>query len=101
MLGEGCWTLKWMRGYISKFPHEGCSEVFVRMENLVPVILFLIGYPRELAMYLELELPKELVVVHLVFDVSILKKCMGDPSLIVATENVWIKYSLSYDEIPI
>ncbi|WMV58040.1 hypothetical protein MTR67_051425 [Solanum verrucosum] len=49
----------------------------------------------------ELELPQELAVVHSVFHVSMLKKCMGDPSLIIPTENIGIKDSLSYGEIPI
>ena len=30
-----------------------------------------------------------------------LKKCMGDPSLIIPTENIWIKDSLTYEEIPV
>ncbi|WMV59037.1 hypothetical protein MTR67_052422 [Solanum verrucosum] len=30
-----------------------------------------------------------------------LKKCMGDPSLIIPTKNIGIKDSLSYKEIPI
>ncbi|WMV32270.1 hypothetical protein MTR67_025655 [Solanum verrucosum] len=30
-----------------------------------------------------------------------LKKCIGDPSLIVQTENVGIKDNLSYEEIPV
>ncbi|KAK4730141.1 hypothetical protein R3W88_023129 [Solanum pinnatisectum] len=29
------------------------------------------------------------------------KKCMGDPSLIIPTENITIKDSLSYEEIPV
>ena len=33
----------------------------------------------------ELEPPQELAAVHQVFGVSMLKKCMGDPSLIVPT----------------
>ena len=33
----------------------------------------------------ELELPQELAAVHPVFHVSMLKKCLGDPSLIVPT----------------
>ncbi|WMV41177.1 hypothetical protein MTR67_034562 [Solanum verrucosum] len=49
----------------------------------------------------ELELPSELAAVHLVFHISMLKKCMGDPSLIIPTENIGIKDSLSYEEIPI
>ncbi|WMV30386.1 hypothetical protein MTR67_023771 [Solanum verrucosum] len=30
-----------------------------------------------------------------------LKKCMGDPSLIIPTEDIGIKDSLSYEDIPI
>ncbi|WMV46621.1 hypothetical protein MTR67_040006 [Solanum verrucosum] len=30
-----------------------------------------------------------------------LKKCMGGPSLIIPTENIGIKDSLSYDEFPV
>ena len=49
----------------------------------------------------ELELPQELEVVHLVFHISMLKKCLGDPSLIVPTENIGIKDNLSYEDVPI
>ncbi|WMV32436.1 hypothetical protein MTR67_025821 [Solanum verrucosum] len=47
----------------------------------------------------ELELPQELTAVHPVFHISMLKKCMGDPSLIIPTEDIGIKDNLSYDEI--
>ncbi|WMV55031.1 hypothetical protein MTR67_048416 [Solanum verrucosum] len=49
----------------------------------------------------ELELPLELGAVHLVFHISMLKKCMGNPSLIIPTEDIDIKDSLSYEEIPV
>ncbi|WMV45281.1 hypothetical protein MTR67_038666 [Solanum verrucosum] len=49
----------------------------------------------------ELKLPQELAVVHLVFHFSMLKKCMGDPSLIILTEDISIKDTLSYEEIPV
>ncbi|WMV54847.1 hypothetical protein MTR67_048232 [Solanum verrucosum] len=49
----------------------------------------------------ELELPQELVVVHPVFHISMLKKCMGNTSLIIPTEDIGIKDSLSYEEIPV
>ncbi|WMV46965.1 hypothetical protein MTR67_040350 [Solanum verrucosum] len=49
----------------------------------------------------ELELPQELAAVHPIFHVSMLKKCMGDPSLIIPTENIRIKDSLFYEEIPV
>ncbi|WMV09276.1 hypothetical protein MTR67_002661 [Solanum verrucosum] len=49
----------------------------------------------------ELELPQELAAVHLVFHISMLKKCMGNPSLIISIENIEIKDSLSYEEISV
>ena len=47
----------------------------------------------------EMELPLELATVHPVFHISMLKKCMGYPSLIILTSNVDIKVNLSYEEI--
>ncbi|WMV57587.1 hypothetical protein MTR67_050972 [Solanum verrucosum] len=44
----------------------------------------------------ELELPQELATVHPVFHISMLKKCMGDPLLIIPTEDIGINDSLSY-----
>ncbi|WMV55005.1 hypothetical protein MTR67_048390 [Solanum verrucosum] len=49
----------------------------------------------------ELELPQELAAVHPVFHVSMLKKCMGDPSLIIPNEDIGIKDRLSYEDIPV
>ncbi|WMV57919.1 hypothetical protein MTR67_051304 [Solanum verrucosum] len=49
----------------------------------------------------ELELPQELAAVHPVFHISMLKKCMGDPLLIIPTEDFGINDSLSYEEIPV
>ena len=39
----------------------------------------------------ELDLPHELVAVHPLFHSSMLKKCLGDPSLTVPTKNVEIQ----------
>ncbi|TMW80728.1 hypothetical protein EJD97_016037, partial [Solanum chilense] len=47
----------------------------------------------------ELELPKELAVVHPVFNIPILKKYLSNASLIVPTENVGIKVNLSFEEV--
>ncbi|WMV50532.1 hypothetical protein MTR67_043917 [Solanum verrucosum] len=49
----------------------------------------------------ELELPQELATVHPIFHISMLKKCMGDPSLIIPTEDICMKDSLSYVEISV
>ncbi|WMV55178.1 hypothetical protein MTR67_048563 [Solanum verrucosum] len=49
----------------------------------------------------ELELPQELAAVNPVFHISMLKKCIGDPSLILPTESIRINDRLSYEEIPI
>ncbi|KAH0661922.1 hypothetical protein KY284_026853 [Solanum tuberosum] len=49
----------------------------------------------------ELELPQELATVHSIFHISMLKKCMGDPSLIIPTEYIGINDSLSYEEISV
>ncbi|WMV45251.1 hypothetical protein MTR67_038636 [Solanum verrucosum] len=46
-------------------------------------------------------LPQELASVHLVFHISMLKKCIGNPSLIITTENISIKENLSYGEVPV
>ena len=47
----------------------------------------------------ELELPQKLAAVYPVFHVSIFKKCLGDPLLVVLADNVGIKDILSYEEV--
>ncbi|WMV07863.1 hypothetical protein MTR67_001248 [Solanum verrucosum] len=49
----------------------------------------------------ELELPQELAAVHPVFHISMLKKCIGDPSLILPTESIKVNDNLSYEEVPV
>lgn len=49
----------------------------------------------------ELELPLKLVVIHPLFYVSVLKKCLAVPSLLVPVESIGVKDSLSYERIPI
>ncbi|KAF3679337.1 CCHC-type integrase [Capsicum annuum] len=49
----------------------------------------------------ELELPSELASVHPVFHVSQLKKCIGDPIVVVPIQSIDIQNSLSYKEISV
>ncbi|KAF3627411.1 putative vicilin-like antimicrobial peptides 2-2-like [Capsicum annuum] len=49
----------------------------------------------------ELELPISLGYVHPVFHISMLKKCMGDYSLVLPVEEIKVTDSLSYEEEPI
>ncbi|XP_019244464.1 PREDICTED: uncharacterized protein LOC109224334 [Nicotiana attenuata] len=49
----------------------------------------------------KLELPPEMSLVHPVFQVSMSKKVVGDPSLIVLTESVQVDKELTYEEIPV
>lgn len=49
----------------------------------------------------ELELPASLGSVHPVFHISMLKKCIGDHSLVFPVEEIKVAASLSYEEEPI
>ncbi|XP_070002973.1 uncharacterized protein [Nicotiana sylvestris] len=49
----------------------------------------------------ELDLPSELEAVHPVFHVSLLRKCIGDPSRITPIEDIHIAEDLYYAEVPV
>ena len=49
----------------------------------------------------ELELPSELEFVHPVFHVSMLRKCIGDPSRVVPIKDVQVTEDLSYEEVTV
>ncbi|KAK4718080.1 hypothetical protein R3W88_016418 [Solanum pinnatisectum] len=48
----------------------------------------------------ELEFPSGLESIHPIFHVSMLRKCIGDPSRVVQVEDVQITEALSYEETP-
>ncbi|XP_070057113.1 uncharacterized protein [Nicotiana tomentosiformis] len=49
----------------------------------------------------ELDLPSDLESVHPVFHVSMIRKCIGDPSRVVSVDDVQVTEELSYEETPI
>ncbi|WMV58213.1 hypothetical protein MTR67_051598 [Solanum verrucosum] len=49
----------------------------------------------------EIELLVELAAVHLVFHISLLKKCVGDPTSIIPLESVAVKDNHTYEDVPI
>lgn len=88
-------------GVLESFTHEGVMW-FGKKGKLNPRYIGTYRIPKRVGdVAYELELPQELAVVHLVFYISMLKKCLGDLALIVPTKNVGIKDSLSYEEIPV
>lgn len=48
----------------------------------------------------ELELSKELTEVYQVFDISLLKRCVGNLASIVPLKSMAVKYSLSNKDVP-
>lgn len=49
----------------------------------------------------ELDFPNELVSIHPVFHISMIKTCIGDPASIIPLEGLGFDESLSYEEIPV
>ena len=49
----------------------------------------------------ELDLPSDLEAVHPVFHVSMLRKCIGNPSRIFPVDDIQVTEQLSYDEQPV
>lgn len=43
----------------------------------------------------------DLALIHLVFHISSLRKCVGDPTIIVSMNSVGVKDSLNYVKVPI
>ena len=46
-----------------------------------------------------LNLPSELALIHPIFHVSMLKKCVGDPLSILPIEGLGANHNISYEEV--
>ncbi len=74
----------------------------VRKRNPFPVYIILYTILRRVGnIAYELEFPFYLSSIHLVFHVTMLRKCVGDPLSVVYLEGLGLLDSLSYEEIPI
>ena len=49
----------------------------------------------------EVELPPELAAVHPVFNVSMLRKCLGYPEHVIPIEGIELSEELSFEEVPV
>ena len=49
----------------------------------------------------DLELLAELAVIHSIFHISLLKKCVGDPTSVLPLKSVVVEESLTYEKVPI
>ncbi|WMV50062.1 hypothetical protein MTR67_043447, partial [Solanum verrucosum] len=49
----------------------------------------------------ELDLPSDLASVHPIFQVSLFKKCVVDPTSIVPLEDLGVKENISYEKVPV
>ncbi|PHU29727.1 Glucan endo-1,3-beta-glucosidase, basic vacuolar isoform [Capsicum chinense] len=79
-------------------------EVLYRRRGRYPISWFEMGKATvvgpDLVSY-ELKLPSDLASVHPVFHVSMLKKCIGDPVVVVFIQGVDVQNSLSYEEVTV
>ncbi len=81
-----------MKG-VMRFPKKGkLSLRYIGPYNI---------YKRIYNVAYEFELPKELAADYLVLHISMLKNCMGNAYLIIPSENIVIKDSLYFKEIPV
>ncbi|XP_060200371.1 uncharacterized protein LOC132628621 [Lycium barbarum] len=73
---------------------DGQAEQTIRtLEDMLRACVGQVAY--------ELELPSELQAVHPVFHVSMLRKCIRDPSRIVPVDDIEVTENLTYKEEPI
>ncbi|WMV55182.1 hypothetical protein MTR67_048567 [Solanum verrucosum] len=87
--------------YLKISPMQGVIE-FGKKEKFSPRYMGLYEILRCVGKFsYELDLPNDLVLVHQIFHVSLLNKCVGDPTSIASLESFYIKESLSYEEVQV
>ncbi|XP_055824406.1 uncharacterized protein LOC129892916 [Solanum dulcamara] len=87
--------------YLKVSPRKGVM-IFVKKRKLSPRYISPYQITKRVGnIAYELEFPPEVEAIHLVFHIFMLKKLLGDPSLVVPTESIRLKESLTYEEIPI
>ncbi|WMV58543.1 hypothetical protein MTR67_051928 [Solanum verrucosum] len=87
--------------YLKISPMKGVMR-FVKKGKLSPRIIGpyqILEHIGEVAY--ELDLTNELSLVHLVYHVCMLKKCIGDPVCIIPLEGLGVDESFSYEEVPV
>ena len=85
--------------YLKVSPMKGVMR-FVKKGKLIPRYIGPYRISKRVGnVAYELELHQELGAVHPVFHTSMLKKCLGDPSLVIPIENVGVKDNLSYEKV--
>ncbi|WMV33506.1 hypothetical protein MTR67_026891 [Solanum verrucosum] len=90
-----------MIGSIRKSPMKGVMR-FGKKGKLSPCYVGLYQVLRRIGnVAYEPDLPNDLASVHPVFHVSLLKKCVGDPTSIVPLGSLGISDSLSYEEVSV
>ncbi|TMX04583.1 hypothetical protein EJD97_007266 [Solanum chilense] len=87
--------------YLTILPMKGVVR-FVKKEKLSPHYMGPYeNFQKICKVVYELKLPSELTLVHQVFHVSLLKKCIGDFESILPIECLGFQKNLSYEEVPI
>ena len=85
--------------YLKVSPMKGVTR-FVKEENFNPRYIGSYRISKKIGnLAYELELPQELAAVHLVFHISMLKKYIGNPSLMILIKDIGINDSLFYEKI--
>ena len=101
IIGVEIWSFRLGLGIPEGITHERCNEIQqegeAQSENIGPYqIVRRIG-----KVAYELDQPSDFEAVHPVFHVSMLRKCICDPSRVFPVDDVQVIEELSYEEKPV